>query len=119
MLVFGAGFGRTGTLSLKKALEILYNKPCYHMMELIQNHRDHIPIWTKILNSILQDPNAKIEPSLFRHIFKGYGMSTDHPACSAYRQLLEAYPEAKVSHSIAVYTIILFGISSTECPFSE
>ena len=31
--VIGAGFGRTGTLSLKSALEELGLGPCYHMVE--------------------------------------------------------------------------------------
>ena len=30
--VVGAGFGRTGTLSLKTALERIGFGPCYHMM---------------------------------------------------------------------------------------
>ena len=34
LLVIGAGFGRTGTMSLKKALEILLSYPCYHMIEV-------------------------------------------------------------------------------------
>ena len=42
--VIGAGFGRTGTLSLKYALEHLgYNK-CYHMLE-VRNHPDHTDLW--------------------------------------------------------------------------
>ena len=42
--VIGAGFGRTGTLSLKYALEHLgYNK-CYHMLE-VRNHADHTDLW--------------------------------------------------------------------------
>ncbi len=32
--VIGAGFGRTGTMSLKVALEELGFSPCYHMIEL-------------------------------------------------------------------------------------
>ena len=37
MKVIGAGFGRTGTLSLKTALEILTGMKCYHMVEVIEN----------------------------------------------------------------------------------
>jgi hypothetical protein len=33
--VIGAGFGRTGTMSLKAALEELGFGPCYHMTELL------------------------------------------------------------------------------------
>ena len=42
--VIGAGFGRTGTMSLKSALEILGFDPCYHMMEVRQNP-GHAEIW--------------------------------------------------------------------------
>ena len=42
--VIGAGFGRTGTLSLKFALERLGFDKCYHMMEM-PLVPEHIPIW--------------------------------------------------------------------------
>jgi Sulfotransferase domain len=35
--VIGAGFGRTGTLTLKLALEQLGFGPCYHMVEVFKN----------------------------------------------------------------------------------
>jgi hypothetical protein len=36
--VIGAGFGRTGTMSLKVALEELGFGPCYHMREVFEHH---------------------------------------------------------------------------------
>jgi len=42
--IVGAGFGRTGTLSLKMALEQLGFEKCYHMMEVGQ-HPDHVQLW--------------------------------------------------------------------------
>ncbi len=44
MQVIGAGLGRTGTNSLKLALEMLLNGPCYHMFELWQ-HPEDVSIW--------------------------------------------------------------------------
>ena len=44
MRVVGAGLGRTGTHSLKLALERLLGAPCYHMIEVFE-HLDHVPIW--------------------------------------------------------------------------
>jgi hypothetical protein len=35
--VIGAGFGRTGTMSLKLALEQLGFGPCYHMTEVFKD----------------------------------------------------------------------------------
>ena len=32
--IIGAGFGRTSTMSLKKAIELLGKGPCYHMEEI-------------------------------------------------------------------------------------
>ncbi len=42
--VIGAGFGRTGTMSLKTALEQLGYGPCYHMVELLE-HPEHVERW--------------------------------------------------------------------------
>ena len=41
--IIGTGFGRTGTHSLKMALEMLGVGPCYHMMEVFL-HPDHIAV---------------------------------------------------------------------------
>ena len=45
--VIGSGFGRTGTLSLKAALEILGFGPCYHMEEVIKRPF-HTKLWQQI-----------------------------------------------------------------------
>src|SRR5437660_1242748 len=44
--VVGAGLGRTGTNSLKLALEQLLGAPCYHMFEVIANPH-HVPHWER------------------------------------------------------------------------
>jgi Sulfotransferase domain len=46
LAVIGAGFGRTGTLSLRGALERLGFGPCYHMIELIE-HPEHVDFWER------------------------------------------------------------------------
>ena len=43
--VIGAGCGRTGTVSLKTALEILYGSPCYHMSDVMKH--GHAPFWAR------------------------------------------------------------------------
>ena len=45
--VIGAGFGRTGTMSLKVALEDLGYGPCYHMIELFE-HPNHVERWEAV-----------------------------------------------------------------------
>jgi hypothetical protein len=86
LTVIGAGFGRTGTLSLKAALEELGLGPCYHMQEAIQ-HPDHAPIWTSA---------ARGERVDWDRIFGGYHSTVDWPGAAFYEQLMQAYPDARV-----------------------
>jgi hypothetical protein len=84
--VIGAGFGRTGTLSLKAALERLGFGPCYHMVEFIRRPQD-AGRWISALRG---------EPVDWPAIFGTYGATTDWPACTFWRELADAYPDAKV-----------------------
>ena len=84
--VIGAGLGRTGTLSLKLALEHIGLGKCYHMSEMIANLRRHLPLW---LASARGDPQ-------WDAIFTGYRSSTDYPGCMFWRELAARYPEAKI-----------------------
>jgi len=85
MQVIGAGFGRTGTLSLKAALEILGFAPCYHMMEVFA-HLDHIPVW---------DDAAHGKPVNWKDFFKEYRAAVDWPVCHFWRELRGVFPDAK------------------------
>ncbi|VDP89816.1 unnamed protein product [Echinostoma caproni] len=95
LLVIGLGVSRTGTLSLKMALELLLGQPCYHSLEISQNHRVHAVRWCKILERLKQDPEATITADEIQPFFKGYRAATGHPACAMHRQLMEVYPESK------------------------
>lgn len=88
--LIGAGFGRTGTMSLKGALERVGWGPCYHMIEVMQNEgaSDH---WMKATLG---------EPVDWDVVFKGYVATVDWPACNFYRELAEFYPEAKILLSL-------------------
>jgi len=83
--VIGAGFGRTGTLSLKLALEQLGFGPCYHMVEVFKNPL--IPTWW------IGAADGKPD---WQKIFAGYDSTVDWPAATFYRELAETYPDAKV-----------------------
>lgn len=87
--VIGAGWGRTGTSSLKKALEILGFGPCYHMTEVIKNN-DAVK-WTKFIDN----PTNK---ALLHMLLggNGYVSTCDYPSSAFWREQLELYPEAKV-----------------------
>lgn len=84
--VIGAGLGRTATFSLKFALEHLGLGPCYHMSEVLAGARRNIPLWIDVV-----DGRADWDT-----IFEGYGSTTDYPACTYWRELVEYYPEARI-----------------------
>lgn len=84
--VIGAGLGRTGTLSLKLALERLGFGPCYHMKEVFE-HLDHVPIWDRAANGETVDWNA---------LFNGYRSGVDFPVAAFHRELSDYYPDAKL-----------------------
>lgn len=84
--VIGAGFGRTGTMSLKAALEMLGFSPCHHMVEVFQ-HPEQVPQW---------DRAAQGERMNWDDLFAAYRASCDWPSCAFYKELASYYPEAKV-----------------------
>ena len=83
--VVGAGVGRTGTLSLKTALEQLLGGPAYHMLEVFE-HAEHVPLWRQAATSTI-DWDALVG---------GYASTTDFPACLFWRELADANPHAVV-----------------------
>lgn len=86
MDVIGAGFGRTGTLSLKTALERLGFGPCHHMFEVIGD-ADATRRWAAA---------ARDRPDDWSELLGGYRATTDWPSCHFWRDLVDAYPRAKV-----------------------
>jgi hypothetical protein len=84
--VIGAGLGRTGTLSLKAALEELGFSGCYHMTEVLARP-GHARVW---------DAAARGEPVDWEALFRGYRATVDWPGCSFYQEFLRLYPGAKV-----------------------
>jgi hypothetical protein len=84
--VIGAGFGRTGTLSLKLALEELGLGPCYHMIEVIA-HPGHDAMWLAL---------AKGESSDWRPMLQGYASTVDWPTTYIWKELAAANPQAKI-----------------------
>ncbi|HKP89676.1 MAG TPA: sulfotransferase [Thermoleophilaceae bacterium] len=85
--VVGAGLGRTGTASLKLALERLLGAPCYHAYELTNQHLDQVPMWHEAVRG--KEPD-------WDHIYRGYAATVDWPGASFWRPLSRAYPDALV-----------------------
>ncbi|MFD2082961.1 hypothetical protein SAMN05421678_103436 [Actinopolymorpha cephalotaxi] len=85
--VIGAGFPRTGTTSMKAALEQLGLGPCHHMFEVIQSPAQQGK-WRQVIES---DGRADWGWAL-----EGYQSSVDWPSSYYWRELMAAYPDAKV-----------------------
>ncbi len=103
--VLGAGLGRTGTYSLKLALEILGYGKCYHMFELLKNRSD-ISYWENLENKEFVDYDL---------LFDNYQSAVDYPGCCYIEELIKYYPKAKVIltirdfeswHASAIATIL-------------
>jgi hypothetical protein len=84
--VIGAGFGRTGTMSLKLALEQLGFGPCYHMAE-VMTRPGHDTMWLAL---------AKGEASDWRPILEGFNATVDWPSTYFWRRLAADNPDAKI-----------------------
>lgn len=87
--VIGAGFGRTGTASLKLALEQLLGGPCYHMSEVL-GRAGQVDLW---LDAAAGKPD-------WPAIFDGFAATVDFPASNYTMALAEAYPDAKIILSV-------------------
>jgi hypothetical protein len=83
--VIGVGLGRTGTLSLKVALEMLGFRPCYHMVEVWAN--------PPCMSDWVAAANGRAD---WEKLFAGYKATVDYPGCHFWRELIAAYPQAKV-----------------------
>lgn len=87
--VIGSGFGRTGTTSLAMALRQLDFGPCHEMQEIFHNP-EMVSDWVSFANNRLMD---------WEQVFKGYESQVDWPGSYVWRELLQAYPLAKVIHT--------------------
>lgn len=90
MDIVGTGFGRTGTLSTKLALERLGFGPCHHMFELFQH-----PSQFRVLASFTRG-----EPIDWQKFFANYRSQVDYPGAIVWKELLHEFPNAKVIHTV-------------------
>jgi hypothetical protein len=84
--VVGAGFGRTGTNSLKLALEQLGFGPCHHMFE-VRNRPEQVAFWAAA---------ARGERCDWDTAFQGFRAAVDWPSAYFWRETAAHYPKAKV-----------------------
>lgn len=83
--VIGTGVGRTGTYSLKLAINQLGFGPCHHMEEVLLDMPTHVPLWAA---AVADKPD-------WSAAFAGYESAVDWPTAAFFRELYAAYPEAK------------------------
>lgn len=84
--VIGAGVGRTGTASLKAALEQLLGGRCYHMYEVMDRPQD-IPVWTHAARGEMPD---------WPRFLDEFEAAVDWPAAAYWEELAAAFPQALV-----------------------
>lgn len=85
MRVIGAGVGRTGTYSLKLAINELGLGPCHHMEAVLHNMPTQVPLWSAALNG---------KPD-WSTIYDGFESAVDWPTAAFFRDLLKAFPDAR------------------------
>ena len=82
--VIGAGLGRTGTASLKMALEELLGGRCHHMFKV---DASQVPLWTRAAHQQMTD---------WHDFLEDYVALVDWPGASFWPELAEAFPDALV-----------------------
>ncbi|MFB3041617.1 MAG: sulfotransferase family protein, partial [Candidatus Poribacteria bacterium] len=87
--VIGSGFGRTGTMSMKEALEVLGLGPCHHMIEVMENP-EQLAHWKAI---------AAGEPINWADVFEGYTSQVDWPGAHVWHETSITFPDARVVHT--------------------
>jgi hypothetical protein len=87
--IIGSGFGRTGTMSTKLALEQLGFGPCHHMVEVMGNPAQP-PHWEALAAGREVD---------WEEVFTGYTSQVDFPGAAVWHDLSIAFPQAKVIHT--------------------
>jgi len=84
--LIGAGLGRTGTMSLKHAIERLLGGTCHHMAE-VYGHPGEAPVWHAAMTGEYPDWHQFLEP---------YCAIVDFPGAALWREIADAFPDAPV-----------------------
>jgi hypothetical protein len=101
--VIGAGMGRTGTTSLKIALETLLKGPCFHFLEY-GSHPELMAPWLCLIREmpLRSDPEqfGDVPITRWETVMPGYVACVDEPASYYWKQLSDAFPKALVVLSL-------------------
>lgn len=105
--IIGVGFGRTGTNSLKLALERLGFGPCHHMFE-VRDNPGQLPNW---------EAAARGQTVDWDDVFHGYRSQVDWPGARYWRELVQHFPEAKLILSVRDPDAWFDSVQATIAPF--
>lgn len=105
--IIGPGFGRTGTSSLKTALEHLGFGPAHHMFE-VRDNPHLLPTW---------EAAARGEPIDWDEAFRGYRSQVDWPGSRYWRELADHFPDAKVILTVRDPNAWFDSVQATIAPF--
>lgn len=89
--IVGAGYGRTGTNSLKLALEQLGFGPCHHMFEVRDDFERQVVFWEDALVGKAMD---------WDEVYAGFQSQVDWPGAHYWREVADHFPDAKVLLSV-------------------
>lgn len=89
--MIGAGLPRTATMSLQQALTELYEGKCYHMTDVLQGSQEDIDVW-------VDGMDGKMSQERWQQYFqsRNYVTGVDFPLARFYKELMVAFPNAKV-----------------------
>src|SRR4051812_14979486 len=107
LAIIGPGFGRTGTNSLKLALEHLGFGSCHHMFE-VRDNPECLPDW---------ETAARGEPVDWDQVFDGYTSQVDWPGARYWRELARHFPKAKVILTVRDPNAWFDSVQATIAPF--
>ena len=105
--VIGPGFGRTGTNSLRLALERLGFGPCHHMFE-VRDNPEQLPPW---------EAAAQGETVAWDKVFTGYRAQVDWPGAAYWRELAKYFPDSKIILSVRDPDAWFDSVQATIGPF--
>ncbi|MCJ1475763.1 hypothetical protein MMC13_004427 [Lambiella insularis] len=95
MKVLVIGMMRTGTMSMKTALEQLGYGEVYHMTSAMKNPKDY-DMWTEAFNAKFHGKGEKFTRKDWDMLLGNAGACIDVPTAAFMPELIEAYPDAKV-----------------------
>lgn len=93
MKVLALGLSRCGTESLKFALEDLGYKGVYHGFEI---KADECMVWTRLWDAKAAETRKQVGVEDFDKLIGNYEAVTDAPGYMFAKELIQAYPDAKV-----------------------